>query len=165
MEKKLFCPLCGASVDNEEDRMAYFAVCSSCGNKTYYVNDPEKWIYVENSDYLGIHSFLNIHYAPRLQPNTWLELYAKAEEYDKLVDRLKKDEGITITKNDVSSRDFYYTRNGYEFSIRFISYVDCFIDPWWDGETFIEFAFVKKDHPDYKVYKAELELICSILFR
>ena len=160
MREELFCLECGTRLEKRllppENQHCYV-----CGKKSLLVENLSNWVKVEKKN--GEKIFLYIHYAPRRIPNTWVELWSNKDGYNKLVALLTHDPDVSVIRNDKSREEFEYMRNGYGFQISYIPYVSDLVNPWWDGEPFIEFTFVKKDNPAFPIYWDELQKLCLLL--
>ena len=82
------------------------------------------------------------------------------EIFNALIGHLAKKHGFPLPKD---CEKFHYTVSDNHFSLDYIPYVDYLIDPWWDGDPFIEFSFVKKSDPRFDAYKKELTAILEFL--
>ena len=161
MSEQHYCVVCGRKI---EDPTKVGGRCPGCGEESFFVSDPSRWFRIRKSN--GKNDFCFLNFAPRRIPSTWVEIWTDKNGYDKLVEVLSRDKRVTVIKNDTSYRSFEYTRDGCggcEFSLNFIGYVDYLIDPFWDGDPFVEFEFVQKDDPKFEIYRQELTRIHTIL--
>jgi len=87
----------------------------------------------------------------------WLELWGELEDYKALEELILDDQSNKMVERNVLGykNNIKYMRNGCEFYLYYIEYVDPWIDPHWDGDPFIEFGFVEKGHPKFEMYVAE----------
>lgn len=93
----------------------------------------------------------------------WLELWGNIDDYDSLVAYITNLSDATILENNTERKHLKYHRNHCDFSLQYIEYVDLWIDPNWDGDPYIEFAFVSKKHPQFKTYAFEALALCEII--
>ena len=160
MREELFCLECGARLEKRllppENQHCYV-----CGKNSLLVENLSDWVSVKKKN--GEKAFFYIQYAPRCIPNTWVELGTNKDGYNKLVTLLTQDPEVSVIRNDKNREEFEYMRSGYGFQISYIPYVSDLIDPWWDGEPFIEFTFVKKDNPAFPIYWDELQKLFLLL--
>lgn len=87
--------------------------------------------------------------------NHWIELPGGRDDFFALLSFIENRPDATITTNDKMLNLFKYSRNNCAFSMQYIEYVDPWIDPFWDGKSFIAFRFVEREHPDFKLYLRE----------
>ena len=160
MEKEFFCPICQSNIENPSDPIVYNPICSKCGNRTLLVDDLSSYVAVENGK--GGYEIFTINLEPNANPSAWVEIWTNEDGYKRLVSKLTRDKAVTVTKND-SQLSLEYSRNGCEFSISYVPCVDYLMNSYSDGDPFVEFSFVQKDDPDFKLYKDELARLCFIL--
>lgn len=161
MRDELFCVICESKKEDISDNKVYNDICPKCGNATLYVEDLSSWICIKkiNTNYDDI-----FYISSTRGGYTWIEIYKGEEKYKKLVNILVSQDDVEVLENDPHGR-FVYNRNGHKFQIILIHYVDYLLSQYdlWDGKPFIEFEFVKKDDPNFEIYKQELKMISDVL--
>ena len=157
MEENFFCLNCGAMKKGVSEGGIFEDDCLECGKNTFFARNPDIWLCVGEGEHKAIFVPMRDN-----SNNNWVELYRSEKEYMKLVYTLTGQDDVRIVEWK-SDNTFKYIRNGYDFEMSYVTNVDCWIDPWWDGEEFISFKIVEKNHPDFEIYKKELTGICRIL--
>ena len=156
----VFCAICKAKKE-DIDQNENINICPQCGKETLFVGDPSRWIYIENNGLECVQKFFFIF--KDNSEHIWVEIYVGIQEFHKILKELVLQTDVIADKKENDTETFTYVRNRNQFELTFVDYVSDLIDPWWDGEPFIEFKFVDGDDLRLEAYKEELSTICSIL--
>ena len=161
LEKKddLYCLICGEKVDTTGFKCSDFGVCPMCKKESMFLSDASKWFYIEGGKKYERFNFLN----EDRSGSVWVEVYANKTDFLKLCELLHSDKEVEIIDDHTDSYRIKYIRGGHRFEITHNENVDVWIDPWWDGESFISIDFVKKDNPSFASYEKELRWIYSVI--